>query len=85
MIWKIIGISAATLTTLGFVPQIVKVSKNKSVKDVSILTILQFLVGVFCWMIYGFYLHDLIIIVANGITLVTLIVLLALYIKYSKF
>jgi len=84
MIWKIIGIIGATLTTFGFVPQIVKIAKNKSVKDVSILTILQFLLGVACWMLYGFYLHDYIIIFANGITLITLILLLTLYLKYLK-
>ena len=84
MIWKIIGIMGATLTTFGFVPQIVKIAKNKSVKDVSILTILQFLLGVACWMLYGFYLQDYIIIFANGITLITLILLLTLYFKYLK-
>ncbi len=84
MVWKVVGALAATLTMFGFIPQIIKVAKNKSAKDVSIFTILQFLLGVSCWMIYGFYLKDFIIIYANAVTLITLVILLALYLKYSN-
>lgn len=83
-VWPLIGGMAATLTMFGFVPQIVKVVKHKSAKDVSVITILQFLVGVSFWMVYGLYLQDYIIIVANAVTLLTLIVLLFLYFSYGR-
>lgn len=83
MIWTIIGLSAATLTMFSFVPQIFKVLKTKSAKDVSFFTLLQLMTGVCLWVIYGIYLKNAIIIIANAITLISLIVLLALYFNYG--
>ena len=84
MIWTIIGLSAATLTMFSFIPQIVKVVKTKSAKDVSLITLVQFTVGVFLWFIYGMAKNDLIIILANVVSFITLIVLLTLYYKYGR-
>ncbi|MFA5287636.1 MAG: lipid-A-disaccharide synthase N-terminal domain-containing protein [Candidatus Omnitrophota bacterium] len=84
MIWTIIGSMAATLTMLSFVPQIVKSLKTKSVKDVSFFTLVQFSLGVILWMVYGIYRKDPIIIYANLVSLVTLVILIAMYFKYRK-
>lgn len=84
MFWKIIGLAAALLTTFSFVPQIIKVKKSRSVKDVSLITLIQFSSGVFLWALYGMYLRDAIIISANCVTLITLCILLTLYFRYSK-
>jgi len=83
MFWSIIGIGAAILTTFSFVPQIVKVSRTKSVKDISPLTLLQFSVGVSLWIAYGLHLKNAIIVIANAVTLMTVIVLLTLYFRYN--
>ena len=83
MFWKLIGLTAATLTTFSFVPQIIKVIKVRSVRDVSLFTLFQFAAGVSFWVLYGIYLKDAIIIVANCMTLLTLVILLAFYFKYS--
>lgn len=83
MIWQLIGSSAAVLTMLSFIPQIVKVIKNKSAKDVSLVTLLQLSLGVSLWIIYGVHLRNLIIITANSITLFTLLILLFLYKLYK--
>jgi len=84
MLWTIIGSTAATLTMFSFIPQIIKVVRTKSAKDVSFITLLQLSVGVSLWMIYGIHLKDFIIITANGITLVTLIILISLYFSYVR-
>ncbi len=84
MIWQIIGFSAAFLTMFAFIPQIAKAIKTKSVKDVSLITLLQLSLGVFLWIIYGLYLKDIIIITANSITLFSLITLLCLYFLYRR-
>jgi len=83
--WKIIGVSAAVLTMFGFVPQIVKVFKTKSAKDVSILTLVQFALGTILWIVYGVYLKNAIIITANIVTLTTLLILISMYIFYTRF
>ncbi len=82
--WYIIGIIAALLTTFGFVPQIIKIYKTKSAKDVSIMTLFQFSTGTFLWTLYGIYISDPIIIVANIITFITVIITVILYYRYNK-
>lgn len=79
MIWEIIGIAAAALTTFSFIPQIIKVLKNKSINDVSIITLFQFAIGVTLWAFYGIHLKNVIIITANIITLMTIITMIYLY------
>ena len=83
MYWKIIGIAAATLTMFGFLPQIGKIIKTKSARDISLVTALQLMAGVLLWILYGVHLKDIIIIVANAVTLSTLIVILILMAKYK--
>lgn len=84
MIWHIVGAGAAALTTFSFVPQIVKVIKTKSAKDVSLLTIAQLAAGVILWVVYGVYLKNAVIIIANFVTLITLAVLLFLCFHYDR-
>jgi len=84
MLWTIIGLCAAILTMFAFIPQIVKVLKTKSAKDVSVITLLQLSLGVSLWIVYGIHLKDAIIITANSITLTTLILLLSLYFNYGR-
>jgi len=84
MIWHIIGSLAAFLTMFSFIPQIAKTVKTKSAKDVSIITLLQLSSGVLLWITYGIYLKNAIIIIANGVTLVTLVALLFLYFNYGR-
>ena len=84
MIYKIIGLVAATLTMFSFVPQIIKVIKTKSAHDVSIITLIQLSLGVTLWIIYGLYLRDFIIVFANSVTLITLLIILTLYHRYGR-
>ena len=84
MLWSIIGSLAAVLTMFSFIPQIIKVLKTKSAKDVSVITLFQLSFGVSLWIAYGIHLKDSIIITANSITLITLIILLCLYFYYSR-
>ncbi len=84
MEWYIIGTVAALLTTFGFVPQIIKMQRTKSAKDVSIATLIQFSAGVTFWTLYGIHLGDVIIIAANAITFITLVIAIAFYYHYNR-
>jgi len=83
MFWEIVGFSAAFLTMFGFLPQVLKIYRTKSVKDLSLLAILQFMLGVFCWLLYGLHLKNYIIIIANGVTFLILLTSLVLFLKYN--
>ncbi len=78
-----IGYLAATLTTVAFLPQLIKVWKNRSAKDVSYAMLLIFSLGVLCWLIYGFLISSLPIIVANSLTLILNLLILVLKVKFG--
>jgi len=84
MSWTIVGIAAASLTMFGFVPQIIKMWKTHSVKDVSGLTLVQFSAGSALWMLYGIHLQDFIVIGANAISLAALFIALGFYLRLSR-
>ncbi|RJO63995.1 MAG: hypothetical protein C4540_05420 [Candidatus Omnitrophota bacterium] len=82
--WLVIGSLAACCTMFAFIPQIIKVVRTKSAKDVSAITVLQLSFGVTLWIAYGIHLKDAVIIVANSITLCSTIVLYLLYLRYKE-
>ncbi len=84
MFWDAVGITAGVLTMFGFVPQVIKIYRTKSVRDISLVTVLQFMVGIFLWFIYGIHLRNFALIMANGVTLVTIIIALVLFVRYSS-
>lgn len=65
-----LGYAAAFFTTFSFLPQAVKTIKTKDTSSISLIMYLMFVTGVFLWLIYGLFIKDLPIIVANAITLV---------------
>jgi len=50
---EIIGLIAATLTTACFIPQVYKVWKEKSTKDISLVMYIVFMIGLALWLYYG--------------------------------
>ena len=83
MFWEIIGFSAAFLTRFGFLPQVIKIYRTKSVKDLSLWAVIQFMLGIFLWLLYGLHLRNPVIILANSVTFLILLVALILYFKYK--
>lgn len=82
--WYAVGAVAATLTSFGFVPQIVKMWQSKSVRDISPFTLLQFIAGVVLWTFYGIHLKDPVVIAANVVSLSTLVIALTIYFRFFK-
>ncbi|QHT65272.1 hypothetical protein GXP67_00575 [Rhodocytophaga rosea] len=80
----ILGLIAASITTLAYVPQVVKTWKSKSSKDLSLKMLIAFSTGVSLWLIYGILEKDTPIIVANSITLLLSFVLLFFKFKFKN-
>ena len=80
----IFGYFAAILTTAAFLPQLIKTLKTKKAEDVSLTTLIMFIVGVFSWIIYGYKISSTPICIANLITLVLNILILISKINFSK-
>ena len=79
----IVGYAAGTLTTIAFVPQLLKAWKSKSTEDISLLMFLTFTTGVVMWLIYGVLLDEVPIIATNVATLGLASAILWLKIKYG--
>lgn len=75
---------AGTLTTVSFVPQVVKIWKSKHAGDVSGMMFAIFSGGVVLWLSYGIMLRAWPIIVANAITLVLSVSVLVLKWKWRS-
>jgi MtN3 and saliva related transmembrane protein len=74
-----IGLAAGFCTTIAFLPQAIKTWQTKSAKDLSLGMYSILCTGILLWLIYGFLIGDIPIILANGVTLA-----LALSILYFK-
>jgi MtN3 and saliva related transmembrane protein len=83
MDWEIIGYAAAALTMFGFLPQLVKMARTKSVDDVSLVMMVQMGLGVFLWLVYGLHIKNSPLIVANVVSLAILILGLFAYFRYT--
>jgi MtN3 and saliva related transmembrane protein len=82
-IYTLIGLAAATCTTLAFLPQAIKVIKTKQTKDLSLVMYSIFTLGVFLWLMYGILVRDAPLIIANIITLILAAIILTMKIKYK--
>ncbi len=77
-----VGFSAGTLTTLCWLPQAVQILKTRETAGVSLPTYLAFAAGVGLWLTYGLLLHNLPIIIPNAITMVLVLAIIALRLRY---
>lgn len=73
------GIAAASLTTLAFLPQVLHTLRSRDTKGLSLMMYSTFSSGVLLWLVYGILLDEWPIIIANAITL-----LLALSVVWLK-
>ncbi len=81
---ELIGFLAGGLTTVSFVPQVIKTFRTKRCDDLSLGMLLAFTGGVVCWLVYGLLLWSRPIIVANTITLSLLVAMLGMKLVYGR-
>lgn len=79
---ELVGGIAAVLTTLSFLPQALKAWRSRSAGDVSLLMLLLFLAGVLLWLCYGLALGSLPLILANAVTAVLILAILAAKLRF---
>ncbi|MCJ7722481.1 SemiSWEET transporter [Candidatus Bathyarchaeota archaeon] len=77
----IIGLTAAAIGGLSLFPQVLKVLKTKSTKDISREMILLLAGSIFLWLIYGILLTNLPIIIANFFGFIQSLIILFFKIK----
>ena len=84
MIEDAAGYLGGAFIMVSFVPQIIKSYKTKSVADLSLGMILATLIGTLFWIIYGFLIKGLPVVVMNSIFGIIVLYQLYLKIKYDE-
>jgi MtN3 and saliva related transmembrane protein len=80
---EFIGASGATLTTLCWLPQALKVIREKETRALSLPATAAFTLGVVLWLIYGLAIGDGPLIGSNAVTLALMAVILAMKLRYG--
>jgi MtN3 and saliva related transmembrane protein len=81
---EILGLVAGAITTGSFVPQLIRVYKLKSAREISLFFTILFLVGDILWLSYGIFLHSFPIILWNCLGGLFAIILLIGKLRYGK-
>ena len=80
----VIGLVAAACTTAANLPQLKKAWTTGETDDISLKTLLLFAGGLGLWVVYGVLREDIVIILANGISLALLAGLLYLKLRQTR-
>jgi MtN3 and saliva related transmembrane protein len=84
-VWPIdiIGIAGATLTTLCWLPQALKVIREKETRALSLPATGAFTAGVILWLVYGLAVEDWPLIGSNAATLALMLPILAMKLRHG--
>ncbi len=78
-----LGLLAGAITTAAGIPQVVKTYRTRHARDISIWQPILLNVGMLLWLIYGIFLRDLPLILANAISILcySLLIIMKIYFK----
>jgi MtN3 and saliva related transmembrane protein len=79
----VLGLIAAVFTTGSLLPQIIKVQRTKSCRDISKWMFSFFALGVLLWFIYGVFNQDIPIIIANFLAFLQALTIIIFMLKYK--
>jgi MtN3 and saliva related transmembrane protein len=77
------GYAAALCTTSAYVPQVIRVWRTRSTKDISLKMFLVLVTGLALWLTYGFWKGEVPLIAANSITLMLASTILYFKLKHG--
>ena len=80
---RIIGLTAAALTTLSLLPQVWRSFKTRDTRGISLGMYVAYTVGIALWLVYGLLIHDLVVTLANAVTLFLAAIILMLKLRYG--
>lgn len=83
MTTELIGLTAASLTTSAFIPQVYQTWKAKSTENLSLLMLIIFQAGTLLWFVYGNYINSIAIICSSGLTALLQFALLYFKLKFN--
>jgi MtN3 and saliva related transmembrane protein len=79
-----LGLVAGAITTIGFLPQVIRVFRLRSAREISLPFTIMFLIGVSCWLVYGILLQLMPVVLWNAISAIFALALLYAKLKYGR-
>ena len=80
---EMIGLIAGICSTFATLPQIIKIWKRRSAKDVSLSMFILSWMGTILWAIYGLFAHSLSLVIANIISFLLVSSIMVMKIKFK--
>jgi MtN3 and saliva related transmembrane protein len=77
------GVIGGALTTLCWLPQVVKAWSGRDTKAISLPMLIVLSIGVACWVAYGIGIRDVVVIGANGVSLVLILAVLTAKLRHG--
>ncbi len=81
---EILGLAAGTISSITFLPQVIKIWQTKSAKDLSMPMLLLLVLGVSLWLAYGIIIKNTPVIYTNSMVLFMTFIMLFFKFKYNK-
>ena len=81
----VLGFIGGALITTSLIPQVVRLYRLKSAREISLLFNSLFLLGGICWLFYGIVQELFPVILWNAIGLILIGAMLIAKLKYSKY
>ncbi len=81
---EVLGFIGGALTTCGFVPQVIRVYRLRSAREISLTFTVLFTLGIIFWIAYGVFFRLPSVILWNAITLALAVGLLVAKLKYGR-
>lgn len=79
-----IGFVAGSLTTLAYLPQALHSFRTRSVRDISMTMLVSLNVGLLLWVVYGFWIHSLPLVLTNVLTFLLAFPLLVMKVRFRE-
>ena len=80
---EILGAVAAFITTVGWIPQVAKIARERRAGDISLVTTGVLAFGILLWALYGILIGSWPVILANGFTFMLVAAIVAMKLRYG--
>ena len=81
---EILGLTAGTITSITFLPQVIQIYKTRSAKDLSLGMLGLLILGVSMWLGYGILVKDVAIIYTNSMVLLMSFIMLYFKLRFTE-
>ena len=79
-----IGTAGGIVSSVTFLPQVIKIWKTKSAKDLSMMTLFFLILNVSLWLTYGLLKTDFPLIITHSIVLTMILIMVYFKLKFKE-